>query len=150
MSESVPLVQVRDDDTIDDDELVRLYRAVGWVAYTRDPESLVQAISNSTYVATARRKGQLIGLARGLSDDVSIFYLQDILVHPDHQRTGVGKALLARCLDRFSHVRGKVLLTDDRPEQLALYRSCGFENVADRNDLNAFVKPCGEDQSDAR
>ena len=36
MSESVPLVQVRDDDTIDEDELVRLYRAVDWVAYTRE------------------------------------------------------------------------------------------------------------------
>jgi GNAT superfamily N-acetyltransferase len=150
MSESVPLVQVRDDDTIDEDELVRLYRAVDWVAYTRDPESLVRAISNSTYVVTARREGQLIGLARGLSDDVSIFYLQDILVHPDQQRTGVGKALLAQCLARFSHVRGKVLLTDDRPEQLALYKSCGYENVANHNDLNAFVRFEGEDQSDAR
>jgi len=150
MSESVLRVQVRDDDTIDETELVRLYSAVGWVAYTQDPESLIRAVSNSTYVATARCEGKLIGLARGLSDDVSIFYLQDILVHPDHQRTGVGKSLLLRCLDRFSHVRGKVLLTDDRPEQLALYVSCGYENVADCESLNAFVKLGGNDQSDAR
>ena len=61
---------------------------------TRDGRSahLPTAIRNSTYVVTAWHADQLVGLARGLSDDVSIFYLQDILVHPDYQRTGIGEA----------------------------------------------------------
>ena len=45
------------------------------------------------------------------------FYLQDILVRPEHQRTGVGRQLLAVCLERYSHVRQKVLLTDDEAQE---------------------------------
>jgi ribosomal protein S18 acetylase RimI-like enzyme len=83
----------------------------------------------------------LIALARGLSDDVSIFYLQDILVHPKFQRLGIGKRLLQNCLDRFKHVRSKVLLTDDEEKQLRFYESMGYINIKDVKSftLNAFV-----------
>ena len=107
-----------------------------------DHERLVQAIENSSYVLTARVNSQLIGLARTLSDDVSIMYLQDVLVSPMYQRKGVGRALLERCLSRFEHVRQKVLLTDNRPEQKAFYHSLGFHNVGELEniELNAFVR----------
>ncbi len=124
-------------------ELVELYDAVGWTAYTAKPDDLSVAVANSTFVVVARDdSGHLIGLARGLSDDVAVFYLQDILVHPDHQRRGIGRELLASCLDRFGHVRQKVLLTDDDPGQHALYRSFGYrrtDEVAD-TPLNAYVR----------
>lgn len=64
---------------------------------------------------------------RCLSDDVSIFYLQDILVHPDYKRVGIGKKLMQYCLKRFSLVRTKVLLTDDELPQKAYYESFGFK-----------------------
>jgi hypothetical protein len=60
---------------IGDDELTALYASVGWEAYTRSPDALAKAIENSTIVVTARDEhGQLIGLARGLSDDATFFY----------------------------------------------------------------------------
>ena len=80
-------------------------------------------------MVTARADGQLIGLARGLSDDVSIFYLQDVLVHPDWQHRGVGTALLTECLERYAHVRQKVLLTDDEESQRRFYESLGYEDT---------------------
>ncbi len=124
------------------DELVSLYRSVGWTAYAADPSALHAAVEGSSFVVTARVDGTLTGLARGLSDDVSIFYLQDILVSPDHQGRGVGRALLERCLERFAHVRQKVLLTDDEERQHRLYRSVGYRDVATVNDppLHAFVR----------
>ncbi|MEO6122718.1 MAG: GNAT family N-acetyltransferase [Ilumatobacteraceae bacterium] len=74
------------------------------------------AIDNSSMVVTARAPdGRLLGLARGMSDDSSIFYLQDILVNPDQQRRGLGRRMLGICLERYAHVRQKVLLTDDLP-----------------------------------
>ena len=101
------------------DELVELYGSVGWSAYTADPDTLLRAVEGSSLVGTARRDGRLLGLARAISDDATICYLQDILVAPEAQRSGIGAALVRAVLDRYSGVRQKVLLTDDEPR-----RSC--------------------------
>ena len=125
------------------DDLVALYDSVGWRAYTRSPDTLATAIANSSIVVTARDEhGALIGLARGLSDDASVFYLQDILVHPDHQRSGIGRQLLTVCLERYSHVRQKVLLTDDDEVQQRFYESLGYVHTSNVTgaSLNAFVR----------
>jgi len=97
---------------------------------------------NSSIVVTARDDdGTLIGLARGLSDDASIFYLQDILVRPEHQRHDIGRGLLCACLDRYQHVRQKVLLTDDDDHQRRFYESFGYRTPADLDaPINAFVR----------
>jgi ribosomal protein S18 acetylase RimI-like enzyme len=128
-------------------QLLDLYNAVGWTAYTRDEAGLEKAIRNSTYVVSAWDGEQLVGLARCLSDDASIFYLQDILVHPDHQRRGIGRRLLENCLERFAHVRTKVLLTDDEERQHAFYKSLGYKNTRElkKIPLNAFVQMNGID-----
>jgi GNAT superfamily N-acetyltransferase len=136
-----------DDHSPEPGELARLYESVGWTAYTDDLDALSRAVANSTFVVTARVDGQLVGLARAISDDVSVVYVQDVLVDPTSQRQGVGRQLLERCLDRFSHVRQRVLLTDDEPHQHRLYRSVGLHDVAElRNPaLHAFVDIDGAD-----
>jgi ribosomal protein S18 acetylase RimI-like enzyme len=131
------------------EQVVSLYNSVGWVAYTNEREKpkLPQALENSTYVVSAWDGNQLIGLARCLSDDVSIFYLQDILVHPDFQHQGVGRQLLSNCLERFEHVRMKVLLTENEEKQIKFYESMGYKNTKDLHQiqLNAFVQAKGMD-----
>jgi GNAT superfamily N-acetyltransferase len=94
---------------------------------------------------TAVENKTLIGLARCVSDDATIAYIQDILVHPDHQRKGIGKALVEAVLHRYAHVRQKVLLTDDRPEQLRFYETLGFRNTREleKTPLNAFIRMDG-------
>lgn len=136
-------IEFADDDVPLIKELVELYDAVGWTRYSSDPDGLARAIDRSTYVATARDdEGELIGLARCLSDDVSIMYLQDVLVHPDKQRRGIGRAVAGACLDRFGHVRQKVLLTDDEPGQAAFYEQLGYRDLQDvgPQKLMAFVR----------
>lgn len=96
-------------DQLSADEVVGLYESVGWTAYTSDPDLLQQAIERSTFHVTAREEGALVGIARCLSDDFSIFYLQDLLVRPEYQQHGIGRNLLDRCLTRFDHVRQRVL-----------------------------------------
>ena len=121
--------------------ICRLYDAVGWSVYTQDPARLEAAIVGSHRVMVAREDGQLIGLIRSISDGVTIAYVQDILVHPDHQRRGIGRAMVQAILEQYAHIRQKVLLTDDRPEQLAFYASLGFHNTRElvQTPLNAFV-----------
>ncbi|MCW2832312.1 MAG: N-acetyltransferase [Nocardioides sp.] len=108
------------------DELAGLYDAVGWSAYTRDLDALERAMEGSARVVTARRDDRLVGLTRVVSDGVTIAYIQDILVHPDEQRSGVGRRLVTEALAPYADVRQKVLLTDDEPGQRAFYESLGF------------------------
>ncbi len=122
------------------EEVVSLYDDVGWGAYTSDSGALIRAFENSTFVVAARDGAELVGLARCISDDVSICYLQDILVRRDHQRTGVGRGLFERCATRFRHVRSFVLMTDDDPRQEAFYTSMGLHNLSDNPTLRMFVR----------
>lgn len=124
------------------EELVALYEAVGWTTYTRDPAVLQAAVQGSTHVVTARYGEELLGLARVVSDGASIAYLQDVLVRPELQREGVGRALVQAALEPFAHCRQKVLLTDDEPRQRAFYEALGWEEIRDHGDgtLRAFVQ----------
>ena len=129
-------------DVPDPAELVELYRSVGWTAYTEDPGKLVDAVNGSHTVLAARAEsGELIGLARTISDGHTIAYLQDILVAPAHHRRGVGGALLDEMLSRTQHIRQLVLLTDAEDAQRAFYESRGFAETHDvaPHQLRSFV-----------
>ena len=145
---ALPKVNLEVVGRVDGVELCDLYDSVGWSAYTGDPGALAKAVANSTYVVVARVGRRLIGLGRGLSDDVSIFYLQDLLVRPEWQGRGVGRALLGDCLERFAHVRQKVLLTDDEAAQHRFYESLGYRDTAASGGtrLHAFVQIQGLDR----
>lgn len=124
------------------DELTALYQSVGWSAYTRDPASLHVSVMASAHVVTALHDGEVVGLARVISDFGSIVYLQDVLVHPDHQRRGIGRLLVERVLCPFSEVRQTVLLTDADPALTAFYVSLGFHEVSGslQSDVRAFMQ----------
>ena len=128
--------------------VLELYRAVGWTAYTKNPETLRAALNGSSRVVAARDGGTLVGLARVVSDNASICYLQDILVHPAHQRTGVGRALAVEALAPYAHVRQKVLITDDEPHQKAFYESLGYTQSTEYHGgvIRAFLR-FDEDQA---
>ncbi len=120
------------------DEVVALYDSVGWSAYTKRPDVLMAALAGSTAILAAREDNLLIGLARVVSDGASICYLQDIIVHPEHQRRGIGRELVRRILEPYAEVRQKVLLTDDDAAQREFYESLGFQLVQDP--LRAFAR----------
>ncbi|MEI2276848.1 GNAT family N-acetyltransferase [Paenarthrobacter ilicis] len=107
-------------------EVLELYRAVEWLAYTKDPDNLKRALEGSSTLVTAHDGQMLVGLARVISDGASICYLQDILVLPSHHRKGIGRALAERALGEYPHVRQKVLVTDDEPSQKAFYEALGY------------------------
>ena len=114
------------------EELLALYASVGWTRYTDSPQALERAVRQSSLMVCDRSdSGALLGLARAVSDDVSICYVQDILVRPDAQRAGVGRALLRAVLARDAHVMQPVLITDGTPGQLAFYRLLGFHDTRD-------------------
>ncbi|MGF3054410.1 GNAT family N-acetyltransferase [Microbacterium sp. YY-03] len=112
------------------EDLVDLYDAVEWAAYTNDPDRLASTAAASFTVATARdESGMLVGLALVVGDGMTIAYLQDVLVRPSHQRHGIAREWRRRAFEPSADVRQKVLMTDDEPERRAFYESIGFTEV---------------------
>ncbi|MFD0044543.1 GNAT family N-acetyltransferase [Pseudarthrobacter scleromae] len=123
-------------------EILELYRAVDWLAYANDPANLVRALEGSSTLVAAHDGQTLVGLARVISDDASICYIQDILVMPSHHRRGIGRALAERALEQYPHVRQKVLITDDEPKQKAFYEALGYTQTEEfqRGSVKAFIR----------
>ena len=109
-----------------EEEILRLYRAVGWTAYTENPQALRQGYAHSLLTLGAYEGETLVGIIRAVGDGATIVFIQDLLVHPENRRQGIGTALLRAVLDRYPHVRQIELTTDDTPETAAFYRSLGF------------------------
>jgi GNAT superfamily N-acetyltransferase len=124
--------------SLDLQRVLDLYRSVGWDTYVNDPGTLALALAGSTRVVVATRGAEILGLARLISDKATICYLQDILVRPDEQRQGIGRALVGLALAPYAHVRQKVLLTDDEDGQRAFYEALGFSLV--EGALRSFVR----------
>ncbi|ABY22509.1 acetyltransferase, GNAT family [Renibacterium salmoninarum ATCC 33209] len=117
-----------------------LYDSVGWSAYTKDPQALKGALNGSEFICVAEEDGQLLGLARAISDGFTVCYLQDVLVNPAWQRQGIGAELVKQVLAAHDQLLQFVLLTDDEPAQHAFYRSLGLTNTADQAGINAFFR----------
>lgn len=115
----------------DETEILPLYKAVGWSAYTNQPEVLRKGFENSLLTLAAYKAGHLLGIIRTVGDGETIVFIQDILVFPEHQRKGVGTALIQTVLERFSHVRQIQLATDNTPDTIAFYRSQGFRELSE-------------------
>lgn len=74
------------------EEFSALRKSVDWGE--THPKVAIQALDNSLFHVVARQKEQLIGMGRVVGDGALFFYIQDLVVHPDFQHQGVGKALM--------------------------------------------------------
>ena len=124
-------MEIREYKTYNEPEILHLYASVGWTAYTDYPDVLRKGYENSMLTLAAYEDDQLLGIIRAVGDGHTIVFVQDILVFPEHQRKGVGSALLQAILDRYSHVRQIVLATDNTPKTIAFYKSMGFRELSE-------------------
>ncbi|MFT4703894.1 MAG: GNAT superfamily N-acetyltransferase [Bradymonadia bacterium] len=108
------------------EQAIALYESVGWSSYTAEPDALHSALAHSTWLRCLYEDDVLVALARVVSDDATMAYLQDVLVHPEHQRRGHGQALVEAAMERFAHCRQFILMTDDDAKQTAFYESLGL------------------------
>lgn len=124
-------MEIREYKTYNESEILGLYGSVGWTAYTDQPEVLRKGFENSMLTLAAYEGKQLLGLIRTVGDGATVVFVQDILVFPEHQRKGIGSALLQAILDRYSRVRQIELATDNTPKTIAFYKSMGFREMSE-------------------
>lgn len=108
-------------------DLVALYRSVGWAAYASDPERLARAVAASTATLAAWQGERLVGFARAIGDGAHVTFLADLLVAPDAQRAGVGRALLEAVRER---AEGRLVLLTDADGPRAFYESAGLTEAS--------------------
>lgn len=127
------------DKAIKLEQLEKLYNDVEWYAYTNDLEVLQQAIYQSLEVISAWNGDELVALIRVVGDGLTIIYIQDILVMNAYQNQGIATQLVQQVLEKYKHVRQKVLLTEEAPDVRHFYEKNGFESC-DKGTLVAFAK----------
>ena len=120
-------------------EIMNLYGRVGWINYTDNPTMLENAYKNSLKVYGAYDGEKLVGVIRVVGDGYSIVYIQDILILPEYQRQGIGRALLEKVLETYKHVYQKTLMTDNTEKTIQFYKSVGFLMDTDI-ECRAFMK----------
>ena len=81
----------------------------------------------------------MIGLIRSVGDDETIFYIQDLLVHPAHQKQGIGAELMEKMVEAYSHVRQKVLLAENDSVVKRFYEKNGV-HLAEQQGAACFYK----------
>ncbi|SCX16684.1 Acetyltransferase (GNAT) domain-containing protein [Lachnospiraceae bacterium YSD2013] len=124
-------MEIKEYKNYKDDEILSLYTAVGWTAYTENPAALRAGYENSLLILAAYEGDELQGIIRVVGDGQTIVFIQDILVFPDKQRKGIGTALIKEILKRYKNVRQIELATDNTPKTVEFYKSMGFHEMSE-------------------
>jgi predicted N-acetyltransferase YhbS len=83
-------------------------------------------LRNATLVVTAWDAGEMIGIARSLSDFSYVTYLSDLAVKRSHQKLGIGRELIRRTRASAGDKTMLVLLA--APAAAEYYPRVGFEH----------------------
>ncbi len=90
-----------------------------------DADCLAQMVAHTSLWATCRLEGQLIGVARSLTDFVYSCYLADLAVDQAHARQGIGQRLIEETKLRLGP-HAKIILIA-APKAVDYYPHLGFE-----------------------
>ena len=80
------------------DEHRRLAASVGWEDHF-DWATIGASIAGSLQGAVVTRDGQVVAMGRVVGDGVRYFYLQDVIVDPDHAEGGLGSRVVEALLE---------------------------------------------------
>lgn len=111
----------------DPDEHRALARAVGWDDHF-DWNTIPDSLRHSLTGIVVLHSGDAVGMGRLVGDGEHYFYLQDVIVHPDHTEGGLGSEIVSRLLTWVAdHTPAPAfvgLFASD--EAIGLYESFGF------------------------
>jgi GNAT superfamily N-acetyltransferase len=120
-------ITYRTDAQLDPQAVIALYRDAGLPRPVDDEARIRLMFENSNVVVSAWHDGQLIGVARTLTDFCWSSYLADLAVRSDFQRSGVGRKLVEITREQVTEQSMVLLLSV--PEAMEYYPKIGMEKV---------------------
>ena len=128
-------ITYRDDRKFNKDELINLFLSVNWVS-GKYPDKLIKALTNCETVFSAYDGDKLIGLISAVDDGAMMAYIHYLLVLPEYQSKGVGKALLKKMTDYYKDYIHVFLIAENKG-LVNYYESQDFKL---ENDSSVMVK----------
>ncbi|MCC2971258.1 GNAT family N-acetyltransferase [Massilia sp. IC2-476] len=113
-------------DSIEEEEVIRLYRANGWSSAEK-PAQLMAGLRGLHALVTARIGGRLVGLGNAISDGHLVVYFPHMLVHPEQQGRGIGRLMMRAMLARYAGFHQMMLTADG--DAIEFYKALGFERA---------------------
>ena len=121
-------------------DIKTLYEQHGWLAYLQDDAKLKRAFDQSLYMLGAYDGDELVGFIRCVGDGEHIVMVQDLIVAPDYQRTGIGRALMKQISEKYADVRMFMLVTDAMDENAnAFYQAIGMQKL-EQNSCVSYMR----------
>ena len=114
-----------EDGGIDWVELSELYRIAP--LGNKSAENLQRTYAKSMHKCFVLDQGRIVGAGRVVGDGIDTAYLCDVVVHPERQGEGLGKALVLK-LKELSAGHRKIMLYAN-PGKEDFYRKLGFRRM---------------------
>ena len=99
------------------------------------PDAIASGLHGSWHAVRLVWEAEIVGMGRIVGDGGCFFQIVDIVVHPDHQKKGLGKAIMQALMDELevrAPVGAYVSLIADIPAD-KLYSQFGFHPTAPRS-----------------
>ncbi|MBQ4522419.1 MAG: GNAT family N-acetyltransferase [Lachnospiraceae bacterium] len=91
------------EDKLTAQEFVDLIEAVGWGK--TNLEQIEIALENTIYSVSVEIDGKIIGMGRVIGDGARVFYIQDVVIHPDYQGIGIGTKIMEKLIAYIKKVK---------------------------------------------
>lgn len=91
-----------------------------------DPHKVKQMLQNATIIITAHDQERIVGFLRAFTDFSFDCYLNDLAVHREYQRQGIGKELIELLQQQLE--KDVMLLLVAAPDAVGFYEKLGYGN----------------------
>ncbi|WP_375584948.1 GNAT family N-acetyltransferase [Cyclobacterium xiamenense] len=103
-----------------------------------DLQRLEVMLREANLILTARAEGQLVGLARSITDKAFCTYLSDLAVHRNYQNQGIGKTLVQRTSAAYPLAK---LILLSAPKATGYYPKIGMQKHENCFYLDGAAEP---------
>ncbi|MFC4735304.1 GNAT family N-acetyltransferase [Bacillus daqingensis] len=121
------MISYETNGSIHPEEMADVFRSSGIRRPVNDLERIKRMLEEAQLTVTARAEGELVGIARCLTDFSYACYLSDLAVKKEHQSNGIGKELIEHVKQAIGPQTALILLS--APEAMDYYPKAGFEKV---------------------